>query len=67
MMVNLKKTNTDQKETVVEDMQKTKKKKIALHPKYPNMTYGFEFLSPQSHNGQYVFGKGGNIPGLFHL
>ena len=26
------------------------------------MTYGFEFFSPQSHNGQYVFGKGGNIP-----
>ncbi|ACO29070.1 beta-lactamase family protein [Bacillus cereus] len=52
-----------QKETV-EDMQKTK---FALHPKYPNMTYGFEFFSPQSHNGQYVFGKGGNIPGFSSL
>nr|WP_254919350.1 serine hydrolase [Bacillus cereus] len=52
-----------QKETV-EDMQKTK---FALHPKYPNMTYGFEFFSAQSHNGQYVFGKGGNIPGFSSL
>ncbi|MDA1548353.1 beta-lactamase family protein [Bacillus cereus group sp. TH243-3LC] len=52
-----------QKETV-EDMQKTK---FALHPKYPNMTYGFEFFSPQSHNGQYVFGKSGNIPGFSSL
>ncbi|MDA2480442.1 beta-lactamase family protein [Bacillus cereus] len=52
-----------QKETV-EDMQKTK---FSLHPKYPNMTYGFEFFSPQSHNGQYVFGKGGNIPGFSSL
>ncbi|PDZ38694.1 penicillin-binding protein [Bacillus cereus] len=52
-----------QKETV-EDMQKTK---FALHPNYPNMTYGFEFFSPQSHNGQYVFGKGGNIPGFSSL
>ncbi|MES5868995.1 beta-lactamase family protein [Bacillus cereus group sp. RP32] len=52
-----------QKETV-EDMQKTK---FALHPKYPNMTYGFEFFSQQSHNGQYVFGKGGNIPGFSSL
>ncbi|EJQ22273.1 hypothetical protein IE9_05165 [Bacillus cereus BAG4X12-1] len=52
-----------QKETV-ENMQTTK---FALHPKYPNMTYGFEFFSPQNHNGQYVFGKGGNIPGFSSL
>lgn len=52
------------KTETVQDMQQTK---FALHPKYPNMTYGFEFFSPQSHNGQYVFGKGGNIPGFSSL
>ncbi|WJE55684.1 beta-lactamase family protein (plasmid) [Bacillus cereus] len=52
------------KTETVQDMQQTK---FALHPKYPNMAYGFEFFSPQSHNDQYVFGKGGNIPGFSSL
>ncbi|KYG25977.1 penicillin-binding protein [Bacillus gaemokensis] len=52
------------KQETIQDMQKTK---YAIHPKYPNMAYGFEFFSPQSHNGQYVFGKGGNIPGFSSL
>ncbi|MEK4962617.1 serine hydrolase [Bacillus sp. FSL M7-0110] len=59
----LKNSQILQKETI-QDMQKTK---FALHPKYPNMAYGFEFFSPQSHNGQYVFGKGGNIRGFSSL
>ncbi|PGK37273.1 penicillin-binding protein [Bacillus anthracis] len=58
------KNNQILQKEILEDMQKTK---FALHPKYPNMTYGFEFFSPQSHNGQYVFGKGGNIPGFSSL
>ncbi|MDM5155308.1 beta-lactamase family protein [Bacillus sp. DX1.1] len=50
-----------------ESVQEMHKTRYAVHPKYPNMAYGFEFFSPQNHNGQYVFGKGGDIPGFSSL
>lgn len=37
----------------------------AIHPKFPNMAYGFETYYHSSHNNQVVIGKGGDIPG-FH-
>lgn len=35
----------------------------AIHPKLPNMAYGFETYYHSSHNNQFVIGKGGDIPG----
>lgn len=37
----------------------------SVHPKIPNMAYGFETYYHSSHNKQFVIGKGGDIPG-FH-
>ncbi|QIC07618.1 serine hydrolase [Brevibacillus sp. 7WMA2] len=37
----------------------------SVHPKVPNMAYGFETYYHSSHNNQFVIGKGGDIPG-FH-
>ncbi|KIV53291.1 pilus assembly protein [Aneurinibacillus migulanus] len=35
----------------------------AIHPKLPNMAYGFETYYHSSHNNQFVIGKGGDLPG----
>ncbi|WP_246873871.1 serine hydrolase [Paenibacillus dendritiformis] len=38
---------------------------LAIHPKMPNMAYGFEYALQDDYNGQYVIGKGGAAPGGF--
>ncbi|GIP21719.1 beta-lactamase family protein [Paenibacillus sp. J22TS3] len=37
---------------------------LAIHPKVPNMTYGFEYSYRDAYNGQDVVGKGGVAPGF---
>lgn len=37
----------------------------AIHPKVPNMAYGFEYVLQEFYNGQHVIGKGGSAPGGF--
>lgn len=51
------------KEETVKEMSKTH---VAIHPKVPNMAYGFEYSYQDSYNGQYVIGKGGAAPRGFH-
>lgn len=51
------------KEETVKEMGKTH---IAIHPKVPNMAYGFEYSYQESYNGQYVIGKGGAAPRGFN-
>lgn len=48
------------KEESTKEMQKIH---FAIHPKVPNMGYGFETLFHAAHNGQFVIGKGGDLPG----
>ncbi|TDL55471.1 serine hydrolase [Paenibacillus dendritiformis] len=49
-------------EDTVNEMGKTH---LAIHPKMPNMAYGFEYALQDHYNGQYVIGKGGAAPGGF--
>lgn len=49
------------REETVKDMQSVH---MAIHPKVPTMTYGFEFVLHHKFNNQYVIGKGGSIPGF---
>ncbi|MCP1305686.1 serine hydrolase [Paenibacillus tyrfis] len=37
---------------------------LAIHPKVPQMAYGFETSNKKSYNGRKVIGKGGNIGGF---
>ncbi|MBH5316815.1 serine hydrolase [Paenibacillus sp. GSMTC-2017] len=46
-------------------VQEMGKVHLAIHPKVPNMAYGFEFGYQQLYNGQHVIEKGGAAPGGF--
>ncbi|MBH5318837.1 serine hydrolase [Paenibacillus sp. GSMTC-2017] len=48
------------KEDTVKLMNKTH---IGIHPEISNMGLGFEMFFPEFYNGQYVIGKGGDLPG----
>lgn len=39
------------------------KPQLAIHPKLPNMAYGFEYSNRQDANGQYVIEKSGDVQG----
>ncbi|MFB6365411.1 serine hydrolase [Paenibacillus elgii] len=48
------------KEETVRTMQQPQ---LAIHPKLPNMAYGFEYGNRRLHNGRYVVEKGGDLDG----
>ena len=39
------------------------KPQLAIHPKLPNMAYGFEYAAQQDYNGYHVVEKGGDLEG----
>ncbi|MEN1936222.1 serine hydrolase [Paenibacillus sp. 102] len=45
-----------------ETIQEMNQYHSAIHSKFPDTGYGFENISFQSANGQYVIGKGGSLP-----
>ncbi|MCM3337694.1 serine hydrolase [Paenibacillus sp. MER TA 81-3] len=50
------------KEETVKEMSKVH---MGIHPKVPNMAYGFEYAYQDYYNGQNVIGKSGAAPGGF--
>lgn len=48
------------KQETAADMHKPQ---LAIHPKLPNMAYGFEYAAQQDYNGYHVVEKGGDLEG----
>ncbi|MCP3774135.1 beta-lactamase family protein [Paenibacillus sp. MZ04-78.2] len=48
------------KEETVRTMQQPQ---LAIHPKLPNMAYGFEYGNHRLHNGRYIVEKAGDLDG----
>ncbi|UHA73807.1 serine hydrolase [Paenibacillus sp. 481] len=47
-----------------ESVKQMLRPQVAIHPQVTNTSFGFETYYHEAHNGQYIIGKGGDLPGF---